>query len=84
MFLSFEKRAQSKDDTTIEAFGPTGLSGGPLLDLGDFVSEEAYSRETTHRASLSGILIEHPSKHKAVVAVKISSIVAGIRKSVHA
>jgi hypothetical protein len=33
MFLNFEKRAQAEDDTTIDAFTPTGLSGGPLLDL---------------------------------------------------
>lgn len=42
---------------------PTGFSGGPLLDLGDFTSPEAYFVETTHRANLSGILIrirEHP------------------------
>jgi hypothetical protein len=81
MFLNFEKRAQAEDDTTIDAFTPTGLSGGPLLDLGDFVSEGAYSGETTHRASLSGILIEYHPKHKAVVAVKIGPIVAGIKKS---
>lgn len=81
MFLNFERRAQSEDDGTVDVFGPTGLSGGPLLDLGDFFSEEAYSTETTHRASLSGILIEHHPKHKAMVAVKIGSIVAGIRKS---
>lgn len=84
MFLNFEKRAQAEDDTTIDAFTPTGLSGGPLLDLGDFVSESAYSTETTHRASLSGILIEYHSRHKAVVAVKIGPIVAGIKKSLQA
>jgi hypothetical protein len=81
MFLDFQKRAQAEDDTTIDTFTPTGLSGGPLLDLGDFVSEGAYSAETTHRASLSGILIEYHRKHKAVVAVKIGPIVAGIKKS---
>ena len=83
MFLNFEKRAQAEDNTTIDAFTPIGLSGGPLLDLGDFISESAYSTETTHRASLSGILIEYHPKHTAMVAVKIGPIVAGIRKSLH-
>ena len=82
MFLSFEKRAQAEDDATIDAFTPTGLSGGPLLDLGDFASESAYSMEIRHRASLSGILIEHHRDHKAMVAVKIGPIVAGIRRSI--
>lgn len=84
MFLNFEKRAQAEDDATIDAFTPTGLSGGPLLDLGDFVSEGAYSTDTTHSASLSGILIEYHPKHKAVVAVKIGPIVAAIKKSLQA
>jgi hypothetical protein len=81
MFLNFEQRAQSEDDTTVDAFSPAGLSGGPLLDLGDCLSESAYSTETTHRASVSGILIEYHPKYKAVVAVKIGPIVAGIKKS---
>jgi hypothetical protein len=84
MFLSFEKRAQSEDDAPVNTFGPRGLSGGPLLDLGDFVSDAAYSADTTHQASLSGILIAHKKKHKAVVALKIGPIVAGIRKFLRA
>jgi hypothetical protein len=80
MFLSFDKRAQSEDDAPVDTFGPRGLSGGPLLDLGDFVSEAAYAADSTHQASLCGILIAHKKKHKAMVALKIGPIVAGIKK----
>lgn len=80
MFLNFAKRAQAEDDGMVDAFSPDGFSGGPLLDLGDLLSEDAYSPESTHRSSLSGILIEHRPKHKAMVAVKIGPIVAAIRK----
>jgi len=80
MFLSFEKRAHSEDDAPVDTFGPKGLSGGPLLDLGDFVSEAAYSADAMHQASLSGILIAHKKKHKAIVAMKMGPIVASIRK----
>ena len=84
MFMSFEKRTQSEDDAPVDTFGPRGLSGGPLLDLGDFVSETAYAAGSTHQASLSGILMAHKKKHKAIVALKIGPILTAIKKSLQA
>jgi hypothetical protein len=78
MFLTFPKYAQDEDDRCITAFGPVGISGGPLLDLGDFTLEEAYSPEYSHRATLSGMMIEQHSEFQAMVAVKIAYIVDAI------
>lgn len=79
MFLRFPKYAQDEADRRTKAYGPVGFSGGPLLDLGDFSSEEAYYREKSRPPALSGMLIEHHREHQALVAVKIGVIVNGIR-----
>jgi hypothetical protein len=81
LFLRFEKHAQAEDESRVNAYDPTGFSGGPLLDLGDFTSAHIYTSDRTHRAALSGMLIEHHPEHRAMVAVRIGSIVAGIRRS---
>ena len=65
----------------INTFGPKGLSGGALLDLGDFTGPAIYSQDKRRSARLSGMLIEHYEDHHAVVAVKIGPIVNGIRRS---
>lgn len=79
MFLRFEKHAEAEDGTRVNPFDPNGFSGGPLLDLGDFTSEHAYARDRTQPAALSGMLIEHNRKHRAIIAVKIGPIVSGIK-----
>jgi hypothetical protein len=62
-------------------YSPVGFSGGALVDLGDFTDPTAYSTGSTWRPKLSGILIEHRPKYKAMVAVRIEVIVEGIRSA---
>ena len=80
MFLTFPKYAQDEDDRRIKAFGPVGISGGPLLDLGDFTMTEAYAPGSTYRATLSGMMIEQHREFQTMVGTKISFIVDGIRQ----
>jgi hypothetical protein len=80
MFLSFPKHAQTKDDRRVNTYRPKGFSGGPLLDLGDFTLGSAYAPETSHRATLAGMLIEFDKDHHAMIAVKIQHIVMGIKR----
>jgi hypothetical protein len=77
-FLRFEKRGFTGDGARQNTFGAKGLSGGALLDLGDFASPESYSREPRGNALLSGMVIEHHKDHRALVAVRIRAIVNGI------
>lgn len=79
MFVSFPKYGQDENDRRVKTFGPVGISGGPLLDLGDFTLEHAYAPDATHRASLCGMMIEQHSEFQAMVAVRISYIVEGIK-----
>jgi hypothetical protein len=63
-------------------FYPEGLSGGALLDLGDFTTFAIYAGETRQRARLAAMFIEyHQKKYRALVAVKIGPIVSGIRNA---
>jgi hypothetical protein len=80
LLLNFEKHAYTADGERVNAFGPKGLSGGPLLDLGDFTSPAIYAPHSKHRARLSGMLIEHWNEHHVMVAVKIGAIVEGIKR----
>jgi hypothetical protein len=78
-FVRFEKRAFTGDGASENTFGAKGLSGGALLDLGDFISPESYARDPRRRELLSGIVIEYHKEHRALVAVRIGTIVNGIR-----
>ena len=79
LFLRFEKRSFTGDGACENTFGPIGLSGGALLDLGDFSSTEAYARDPTGSALLAGMVIEYHRKHRALVSVRIDTVMNGIR-----
>jgi hypothetical protein len=81
LFLRFGKYAFNADGTRVNTFRPTSLSGGALLDLGDFTSPAAYAGDAKHSAKLAGMLIEHKEKHGALVAVKIGPIVRGVARA---
>jgi hypothetical protein len=82
IFVRFARQAQDVDGATMDTFYPEGLSGGALLDLGDFTSPAIYAGSTRNRARLAGMIIEyHAKKYRALVAVKIGPIVSGIRNA---
>jgi hypothetical protein len=80
-FLRFEKRAFTGDGASDNTFSAKGLSGGALLDLGDFTAPSSYARDPKHSALLSGMVIEYHKEHRALVAVRISAIVKGSRSA---
>ena len=80
MFMPLPKFGQTEDDARVNTFGPVGFSGGPLLDLGDFTLEEAYRPDYPHRPTLSGMMIAHYPRFRAMGAVKIGIIVEAIRR----
>lgn len=81
LFLRFERHAFTGDGARVNTFGPRGLSGGALLDLGEFTSAESYARDPKWSALLSGMVIEYYGDHRALVAVRIGTIVNSIRSS---
>lgn len=81
IFVRFEKHAQDADGVEMETFYPEGLSGGALLDLGDFTSYDIYAGDTKQRARLAGVIIEYHKDRRALVAVNIGPIVTSIRNA---
>jgi hypothetical protein len=81
LFLAFERYSHDTEGKRVNSFKPVGLSGGALLDLGDFTSPTVLTRDPGSSARLSGMLIEHHRHHNALVAVKIHPVVEGIRRA---
>lgn len=82
LFVNFDPdNITDEAGKTANIFSPVGFSGGALVDLGDFTDPASYSGASNWRPALSGMLIEHQAKYKAMVAVRIEWIVAGIRKA---
>jgi hypothetical protein len=64
----------------VNRFGARGSSGGPLIDQGEFISDESYHREPKGNAKLAGMIIEYYEEHSAPVSVRIGLIVEAIRR----
>jgi hypothetical protein len=69
--------------TRMNTFGARGLSGGALLDLGEFDSDESYKRDPTGNAKLAGMIIEYYEEYRALVSVKIGAVIDGVRLAAH-
>jgi len=81
LFLRFNKYSFDADGEHANTFGPRGLSGGALLDLGEFASAKSFKRESIGNAQLSGMIIEYHSDHGALVAVRIEVVIETIRRA---
>jgi hypothetical protein len=81
LFLRFNKHSFDADGAHANTFGPRGLSGGALLDLGEFESTESYEREPKGSALLSGMVIEYHPEHDALVAVRIEVVIGTIQRA---
>lgn len=72
-FLNFTKSAHYADGATTNTFAPTGMSGGPLVDLGSFVDVQNYDPSDSV-ARVAGVVLEWHKKDKAIVAIKIEHV----------
>jgi hypothetical protein len=81
LFLRFKKHSFDADGAHANTFGPRGLSGGALLDLGEFVSDASFERDPSGNALLGGMVIEYHSEYDALVALRIEVVVGTIRRA---
>jgi hypothetical protein len=63
----------------MNTFGRKGLSGGALIELGDFSLAESYARDPTRSALLAGMVIEYHGDHHALVSIRIDPVINSIR-----
>lgn len=62
---------------------PNGMSGGALIDLGDFSIPENSTQSGGASPLLAGILLEYHKKYKAIVAVNIRFVTNAIETVNH-
>jgi hypothetical protein len=82
VFLDFDnKHSKDSEGNVVNSINPRGLSGGALIDLGSLATPDNFDVASNARVRLAGILIEHQSDDKVIVAVKIGLILLrlGIR-----
>jgi hypothetical protein len=80
LFMPLPKFGEDDDGRRINAFGPVGFSGGPLLDLGDFTLMEAFAPGYAHRATLCGMMTAYYPRHRAMSSLKIGLVVDSVRQ----
>ncbi|TIK68272.1 hypothetical protein E4416_00630 [Stenotrophomonas maltophilia] len=76
--IAYDRKALDEDYNIVNAINPKGISGGPFFDLGRIVSKDDLGRQTALDPLLSGLVIEYHKAHKAMLAVKIDTILARI------
>lgn len=79
LFLKYQKFSETGSGEKQKTFSPVGLSGGPLIDLGNFASPERYVPRSKVTGYIAGMTIELMRKHNVLVAVRIQVIVEAIR-----
>lgn len=78
LFLKYEKVSESGTGERRDTFRPVGLSGGPLIHLGNFAAMGRFEATALPVGRVAGMIIEKTDDN--LVAVKIQVIVAAIRK----
>jgi hypothetical protein len=79
-FLRFEKHSHDSRGTKVNTISPRGISGGALVDLGSLASISDHPSEMRCAGMLAGLVIERHEAHRALVAVKIGTIVDAIKR----
>lgn len=82
LFLKFHKFSQSADGAKQTTFAPRGLSGGPLIDLGNFANPETYYAGASAKGRLAGMIISRMRADSILVATRIEVIVKAIRAQI--
>lgn len=78
LLLKFAKKSKAFTGETTDSITPHGASGGVLVDLGR-IDLQSLSPSAQFTPKLAGILIEHHAESKAILAVKVQSIIKAIR-----
>lgn len=79
VLLKFDKRSKVFGGGITDSINPQGASGGILADLGR-IDPASLAPSAQFNPKLAGILIEHHSSSKAIVALKIQLIIDAIRE----
>lgn len=79
LFLKFQDQSEAFNGEVRNTFQPRGLSGGSLIDLGNFAAPTKYDASLTQNAFLAGMIIERNSDYQVLVAIRVQVILESIR-----
>ena len=79
LFLKYHKYSETDTGEKQKTFAPVGLSGGPLIDLGNFSNTDRYMATSNSPGYIAGMTIERIDRHKVIVATRIQVILNAIR-----
>jgi len=82
LFLKFNKNSTKLYGGKVSSINPRGISGGALIDIGNFSDMTEYADGRECKGLLAGMIIEKNKKHRALIAIKIQYIVDAITKIV--
>lgn len=81
LFLDFDsKYSKDYNGNVVNSINPTGVSGGALIDMGRLANPEQFKIGASCVGQLAGMLIENKSEYKAMVALRIDTVVKAIKK----
>lgn len=82
IFLGHDSKYSSNyGGKKINSLKPTGISGGPLIYIGNVSKIENYIEDTEMNYSLAGILVEFHKQHRAISSVKIKVVIDEILRA---
>jgi len=82
LFLKFDKHSSTLDGSKVSSINPKGVSGGALIDLGNFSEISTYEQGKECDGRLAGMIIEKNKKYKALVAIKIEVVIRAISQQI--
>ena len=76
IFLDYNsKYSTNYDGKKINSLKPMGISGGPLIYIGNIRKIENYTEDAEMDYRLSGILVEHHKPYNAISSVKMKVVI---------
>ena len=81
LFIQFDsKHSRDEDGNVVNSPNPTGVSGGPVVYLGNLGSGDTYAIGSRIRPMLAGILTTNPKNGDAMRATRIDKILEVLAK----
>ena len=82
IYIKFRKYSKNAiTGNKVKSIKPQGISGGALIDLGNIANLDNLAKPS-NGGCLIGLLIEHDSEYKAMVATRMSVILREIKQRV--
>ncbi len=77
-FQPYSKYSRDSSGKRVSSVSPRGLSGGALVDLGNFASMESYDPRVAAAGHLAGIVIARYPRHGALASIRIQPVIDAI------